>query len=957
MAVDCLMTKQNPQITKALLICPDNLLTDYLFIHFIAIEKLNGKIDFKSTACVHKEIKHFFAQSPAAVQAAIAEFDHASLQAHLAEIKQALKKSGAENNEQVKQTMLRHLHGKLEKIKPLAPAVKWYHRFLEDGKYRILPCVFSNYRPALSFKVVKEAGGLNIETSVNINGTLFPLQEFRQYRFLLRSGNEYFLLSFKDFKTLEWLRDFDFGSCNKNSAQFENIVLAKLEEDYEVDRNNLFTEDLLSPEPVNRVYLNELSSSFLMLTPQWKYGDFLVEGKWEEVYKTTVQGKSYSIQRNKEKEAAFLKVLESFHPNFPNQASKGYYYVSFADAQKKQWFLKTYHRLLELDIELAGLDMLRHFRLSPHKAATTIDIVEKSEQSITLKVKIEFGKESVPLDELQKTLLAGQRAVLLKDGTLGVLGEEWLQQYSTIFKHGRVARDQVTIASWMAMHEEKEEGNNAILQKTIPQNWWQKWKEWQQGETKIYELPAMVKTQLRPYQHKGYEWMRLLSELGAGACLADDMGLGKTLQTISFIGAEIEKNENTKALIICPASLVYNWQSECKRFAPSLRVAVYHGPDREEICFTNNTQVIISTYGTIRVDFEKISKNIFSIIVLDESHNIKNPSAQITQSVTALQALYRIALSGTPVMNNTFDLYAQLNFMIPGMFGSKDFFRKEYADPIDIWGDEEKLKTLNKLTAPFILRRTKEQVAKDLPAKTEMIMWCEMGSSQKAQYNEIRDQVKSSLLDNIQQKGLAKSKLFLLQAITKLRQVCNSPLLLPENERLCSDSIKTDMLMDELVNNVGKHKSLVFSQFSSMLDLLAEECKRKGLAFFHFDGQTPAPQRAKMVEAFQSEKDNTPVFLISLKAGNAGLNLTSADYVFLFDPWWNTAVQQQAINRTHRIGQQKSVFAYQLICKDTIEEKIISIQQRKQKLSEELIATEENFLQTLSEEELMDLFS
>lgn len=193
--------------------------------------------------------------------------------------------------------------------------------------------------------------------------------------------------------------------------------------------------------------------------------------------------------------------------------------------------------------------MLKHFRLSPHKANTTIDIVEKSEQSITLKVKIEFGKEPVPLNELQKTLLAGQRAVLLKDGTLGVLGEEWLQQYATIFKHGRVAKDQVTIASWMAMHEKKEEGDNSILQKTIPQNWWQKWKDWQQGETKIYELPSLVKTQLRPYQHKGYEWMRLLSELGAGACLADDMGLGKTLQTISFICAEVEKTKTQKRLL------------------------------------------------------------------------------------------------------------------------------------------------------------------------------------------------------------------------------------------------------------------------------------------------------------------------------------------------------------------------------------------------------------------------
>lgn len=945
------------ETTTALLLCPDQLTSDFNLIQFLSIERGPGKLDFSASPCLSKDVRKYFAQAQPMVQSAIAEFDQKSIHQQLEEIKLAVQKSQTNSSDYIKNNMLRILQGKLEKLKPLAPAIKCYHRFLEEGKWKVAPAKFSSYRPQPFFRVVKKEGGLAIETYFKLNDSVFPASGFSSYKFLLRSGNEYFLLLFKDYKILQWLEDQDMDQAGKAASVFESQILARLEEDYEVDRNNLFTDTILSPEPINRIYLNELAGAFLMLTPQWKYDEFLVEGPFQEVYKTTLQGKPYSVRRNSEKETAFIDLLKSLHPNFPAQLSKGYFYLSFADAQKKQWFLKAYHKLLELDIELTGLDMLKHFKMSSFLVESSIEILEKTEKQITLRAKIIFGNELVPLIELQKTLMAGQHAVLLKDGSLGVLGEDWLEQYSILFKHGRINKDTITVSSWMAMQEEQTQSDQLILRRTIPDNWWQKWKQWQNPETSIYPLPAGINATLRPYQQKGYEWLTLLSELGAGACLADDMGLGKTLQTIAFLCSQIEQDSKAKCLIVCPASLLYNWQNECSKFATGLSTYIYHGPNRSDLCFSDNTQIVISTYGTIRADGEKLQSISFSTIVLDESHHIKNPSAQVTQVVSGLIAKSRIALSGTPVMNNTFDLYAQLNFTVPGLFGSREFFKKEYADAIDISGDEEKLKALNKLTAPFLLRRTKEQVAPDLPAKTEIILWCEMGPAQKQQYEDIRDQVRSNLLDNIKKAGFSKSKLFLLQAITKLRQVCNSPLLLPDNERQCYDSIKTDMLMDELINNLGGHKTLVFSQFSSMLDLLAEECTRRGLSFFHFDGQTPAAKRSQMVESFQSPEDKTPVFLISLKAGNAGLNLTAADYVFLVDPWWNTAVQQQAIDRTHRIGQDKAIFAYQMICKDSIEEKIIAIQQRKKRISEELIVAEEGFLQELSEEDVLYLFS
>jgi len=318
----------------------------------------------------------------------------------------------------------------------------------------------------------------------------------------------------------------------------------------------------------------------------------------------------------------------------------------------------------------------------------------------------------------------------------------------------------------------------------------------------------------------------------------------------------------------------------------------------------------------------------------------------------------RIALSGTPVVNNTFDLYAQLNYAVPGMFGSREFFKREYADAIDRNHDEEKIKALQKLTAPFILRRTKEQVAKDLPDKTEMILWCKMNNRQQDLYNNIKDQIRSNIFLDIKSNGLNKSKLAVLQGMLKLRQICNSPLLLPpEEQEGCIDSVKTEVLIGELKNILKEHKALVFSQFSSMLNLLAKECDEQGIDYFHFDGQTPPAKRIEMVNAFQEKDNSTNLFLISLKAGNTGLTLTAADYVFLFDPWWNTAVEQQAIDRTHRIGQTKNVFAYKIICKDTIEEKIIQLQQRKKKLAEELVGEDDGFIKTLNEEDIAYLFS
>ncbi len=856
-----------------------------------------------------------------------------------------------------KNAITRRLYDRLEQLKPFAGIIKWYHKLPADkGHFRTAPCSFSSFKPQLQFKVAKAGQGFTLSTLIALNGSAYPIDHFRRNHFMLESGNEYFLLSYKDYQTLEWLQD------NTNPAQygpqeFVAQVLARLEQDYTVDRNNLLEKKEIKGMPVKRVLLSEISQAFLVFTPQWVYDNFIIEGPWKETCEVMVNGEVYVVYRHKEAETAFMKLLESLHPNFSRQLN-GIYNLSFDNAKKQQWFLKTYHRLLELDIQLAGMDMLQHFRYSPHKLEIEYSIKKEEQDTITLKMKVNFGKEEVQLAELQKMVLAGQRSILLKDGSLGILNDEWLQQYGPVIRHGKISKNEIQVARWLAFSEQQASDGNEVLKPVLQKSWWQKWQDWQQGDAPVYTVPASVQASLRSYQQKGFEWMLLLAEAGAGACLADDMGLGKTLQTICFLAHRLEQAPGKQHLIVCPSSLIYNWQQELQKFAPAISPLVYHGGSRKaEDLEKKEYQVIITSYNTVRSDIDHMSTLAWGTVILDESHNIKNPSAQITRAAGQLQADTRIALSGTPVMNNTFDLFAQLNFLLPGIFGSREFFKREYADAIDRDHNPDKIKALQKLTAPFVLRRTKAQVAADLPSKTEMVMWCSMSAEQKFMYDEIKSSIRNSVFLNIREEGLGKSKLALLQGMLKLRQVCNSPLLLPDHEQTCRASVKTDLLMNELANNLHDHKVLVFSQFTSMLDLLAEECTQQGIAFYHFDGQTPPLKRAEMVAQFQEPGNTTNVFLISLKAGNAGLNLTAADYVFLFDPWWNTAVQQQAIDRTHRIGQTKNVFAYKMICKDTIEEKIILLQQRKKVLAENLVSEDEGFVKSLTEEDIEYLFS
>lgn len=466
-----------------------------------------------------------------------------------------------------------------------------------------------------------------------------------------------------------------------------------------------------------------------------------------------------------------------------------------------------------------------------------------------------------------------------------------------------------------------------------------------------------IKAELRDYQKKGFEWMVLLSEINAGACLADDMGLGKTLQTITYMAHVAEKHESTKMLVICPASLIYNWQNEIEKFAPHFKTHIYYGPNRDFKQFIHNDEdILICSYAKARNYFKQLSTIVWDVMVLDESHNIRSIKAQTTQVIHQLKAQSNIILSGTPMVNNTFDLYAQFEVILPGYFSGQEFFNSSYALPIDKMRNALAIQNLNKLTKPFILRRTKQQVATDLPEKIETVLYCEMNEDQREAYDSVKQEVGSSVFLGIQANGLEKSRLSIIQAIGKLRQICSHPKLVANGEFDATSSIKLNLLMEEIERNLGNHKVLVFSQYIGMLNEISQELQTREIPHFRFDGSTPAKERIQMVDAFQKEDSTERIFLVSLKAGNSGITLTEADYVFLVDPWWNEAIQRQAIDRTHRIGQKKTVFAYKMICKDTVEERMLQLQQRKQFISDELIVEDENIVKNLSLEDIQFLF-
>jgi superfamily II DNA or RNA helicase len=574
------------------------------------------------------------------------------------------------------------------------------------------------------------------------------------------------------------------------------------------------------------------------------------------------------------------------------------------------------------------------------------------------------GETFAPAD-IQRLILTGQSYTRLKNGKTAVIDTGAVEELQEVLldcapeQHAQGYR--ITSKQAGFLEATLRQHTDWIVQ--APSVWRERAAK-QSGEAKL-ECPPLgdLETVLRPYQKQGVAWLGFLRENGFGGILADEMGLGKTLQTLAFLnslrsaGAIPHSALRAPHLIVCPTSLVFNWVAEARKFTPELKVLALHGPDRharfEQI---QAHDIVVTSYALIRRDLERYRGLEFDTVALDEAQHIKNRQTQNAQAVKAVRARQRIVLTGTPMENSVLDLWSIFDFLMPGYLGTAQDFRERYELPIAKEKDAKAQTRLARRLRPFMLRRLKKEVASVLPAKLEQVSFCDLTPDQRSVYQQLIAASRKEVLEAVGAQGVAKSRMVVLTALLRLRQVCcDLRLLKLDNVNPANASGKLDMfgeLLEEVID--GGHRLLVFSQFVGMLTLLREKLTAEGIEFCYLDGSTT--DRAGVVERFQTNAA-IPVFLISLKAGGVGLNLTGADTVVHFDPWWNPAVEDQATDRAHRIGQTKVVTSYKLITRDTVEEKILTLQQRKREIIQATIGGEEEFAAALNWEEIQELLA
>ena len=571
-----------------------------------------------------------------------------------------------------------------------------------------------------------------------------------------------------------------------------------------------------------------------------------------------------------------------------------------------------------------------------------------------LEGSVDYGGNAISLPDLLTAVRRGDTMVTLTDGSMGMLPEEWLKKYGMLVDlgteedgHLRFGTSQAGLLDSLIAAQPQVRVDEAFqkVRKSL-----QKF----DGVVPL-EAPPGFHGELRPYQQEGLGWLDYLQKFGFGGILADDMGLGKTVQVLAFLQRRRFKRQTKgPSLAVVPRSLVFNWVQEATRFTPRLRLLDYTGPNRHALReeFLHN-DLIITTYGTLRTDIAELTQFDFDYVILDEAQAIKNAESQAAKAARLLTARHRLAMSGTPIENHVGELWSIFEFLNPGMLGAGAVFKKHAnagtASPIEE-GDRS---ILARSIRPFILRRTKSEVVKDLPEKSEQTLHCDMEPAQRAIYEQLRAHYRDALLRK-ETTELNRSKIEVLEALLRLRQAACHPGLI-DPTRAEEPSAKLDMLLPQIAEVVEEgHKALVFSQFTSFLSIVRERLDKAGIAYEYLDGRTR--NRAERVENFQNDP-KIGIFLISLKAGGLGLNLTAAEYVYLLDPWWNPAVEAQAIDRSHRIGQTQHVFAYRLICRDTVEEKILELQQRKRDLADAILNADNRVIQGLTREDLEFLLS
>jgi superfamily II DNA or RNA helicase len=792
----------------------------------------------------------------------------------------------------------------------------------------------------------------------------------------------YLLRSLEDARCVQWfaMRNNCFTVFKEHFTEFRTTILNRLAEYYPIElctrdvvktsgektgeeknsgeASRLTTMGSLQLRPVKKLLRLKEINNCLILYPSLVYEDDHIVNVFTEGtgWITEKEGQLILLARDKQAENNLLQLVASLHPDFINQSEKHCFYIPVTAAIKNNWLMNFLDKLHQSEVEIQGMEKITGIKYFPSPAEVKLAIGANGDW-FDVSLSMIFGKNDVTPEQLKKFIQKGNRQVRLKDGRIGILSEKWVNRISELFLAGTVTPKGLRLSTlhFNLLDQFQEYISSRKVRERLNE---QKERLLHFDNIKAIEVPAGMRAILRPYQKTGFSWLCFLHEFKWGGILADDMGLGKTLQVLTLLQYLYSSRQaSIPSLLVAPTSLLFNWEKEAARFTPGLRVQRYHGQNRElERCLSSLPNVILTSYGIIQRDIHLFANTSFHCLLLDEAQAIKNPSSKRFKATSLLKAEVRLALTGTPIENSLNDLYALLSFVNPGFWGSYNHFKANYLSGSIGRDNNLQLTTLQKMVRPFILRRTKAEVAKDLPEKTETVLYVQMEEPQLKIYHAVRERYRSRLMNQIDEIGLQQTKIYLLEGLLRLRQVCNSPALLNGEEKYKNHSAKLDELMEHLMEINTHHKVLVFSQFTGMLQLIRERLETVSISYAYLDGQTKEQTRQTEVEKFQ-EEENCRVFLISLKAGGTGLNLTAADYVYLVDPWWNPAAEAQAIDRCYRIGQDKHVIAYRMICKGTIEEKMLNMQASKKQLSGQLLASGENIMSTLTKEDIVELFS
>ncbi len=801
-----------------------------------------------------------------------------------------------------------------------------------------------------------------LQAGITLNGQVFTtvkesLQVISQNPAWLLAGE--YIVPLNNPEALHLLSYFPLSIPQEDEEEFRANYFHEIADRIPI-RGDVISWQDIDAEPSPRLYLQD-NEKVLQAALKFGYGDEEVDAN-PKAEALTVRDIPDSwgmirIHRKLEKEVSYYQLLTDAKYGLKRAGADapGMFELR-ARTHPIDFLLHSIPALTQAGFEIFGERDLKLGKIN--RATPTISLnISSGLDWFDIDAVVKYGDQEVALQEIRRALRKNENYVKLADGSIGKIPDEWMQRYKHLFEMAEETENGLKISD-LQLPLVDELLADANEMQIVPE--FQERRQRLQGFEQIAHqpLPKGFTGELRPYQKAGLDWLHFLHDYQFGGCLADDMGLGKTIQVLALLQSLKERSATQlpASLLVVPKSLLANWQREAERFTPELRFLEFIGQTRkkETISF-GGYDIVLTTYGTMLRDIELLRGYRFHYAILDESQAIKNPLAQVSKAARLLNAEHRLVMTGTPVENNTFELWSQFNFLNPGLLGSMDYFRKEFAATIES-REEESVETatlLRKLVFPFILRRTKDQVAPELPPRTERMIYTDMEAAQRKLYNQTRDRYRGMLMGLIDTQGINDVRMKILEGLLRLRQICIHPALVEPTFK--GESAKFEILLETMETlQAEKHKALIFSQFVQTLSLLRAHLDERHIPYTYLDGQTR--DRQKQVDIFQNDM-SIPFFLISLKAGGVGLNLTAADYVIHLDPWWNPAVEMQAADRVHRIGQDKPVFIYKFIARDSVEEKILKLQERKKELVEQLIAAEGSFFKSITKEDVQILFS